>query len=143
MPDESQNLKPRIEHLLEAALYADDLDRAEAFFRDVLGMELLGKEAGRHVFFRAGQGVLLLFNPETTLKEGPFPVHGTQGPGHAALAISADSWDSWWRRLEEQGVRIEKEITWPRGGRSLYFRDPAGNLIELVTPGCWGLPSGW
>ena len=141
MPDES--LKPRIEHLLEAALYVDDLDRAEAFYRDILGMEVLGKEAGRHVFFRAGQAVLLLFNPETTRKEGPFPVHGTQGPGHAALAISADSLDRWRTRLEEQGIAIEKEITWPRGGKSLYFRDPAGNLIELVTPGVWGLPSGW
>jgi catechol 2,3-dioxygenase-like lactoylglutathione lyase family enzyme len=85
--------------------------------------------------------VLLLFNPETTRKEGPFPAHGTQGAGHAALGVSADSLDSWRSRL--QGVTIEKEITWPRGGTSLYFRDPAGNSVELVTPGCWGLPSGW
>jgi catechol 2,3-dioxygenase-like lactoylglutathione lyase family enzyme len=141
MYDEIENL--RIENLLEAALYVDDLDRAEAFFRDTLGLELLGKEAGRHAFFRAGQCVLLLFNPETTRKEGFFPVHGTEGAGHVAFAISADSWDPWHARFEERGVAIEKEITWPRGGRSLYFRDPSGNLIELVTPGCWGLPSGW
>jgi catechol 2,3-dioxygenase-like lactoylglutathione lyase family enzyme len=141
MPDEIKN--PRIENLLEAALYVDDLDRAAAFFQEKLGMELLGKEAGRHAFFRAGQGVLLLFNAETTRKEGYFPVHGTEGAGHVAFGITADVWDSWQARLHEQGVAIEKEITWPRGGRSLYFRDPSDNLIELVTPGCWGLPSGW
>jgi catechol 2,3-dioxygenase-like lactoylglutathione lyase family enzyme len=141
MPDEIEI--PRIEHLLEAALYVDDLERAETFYRDKLGMELLGKERGRHVFFRAGQGVLLLFNPETTQKDGPFPAHGTKGAGHAALGISADSLDTWRKRLLEQGVSIEKEITWPRGGKSFYFRDPAGNSVELVTPGCWGLPSGW
>lgn len=132
-----------IQHLVEAALYVDDLGRAEAFYRDVLGLELLGKEAGRHVFFRAGQGVLLVFNPVATGKAGPLPSHGGRGPGHAALGISADSLDYWRGRLLEHGVQIEKEATWPREGRSLYFRDPAGNSVELVTPGCWGLPSGW
>ena len=132
-----------VQHLVEAALYVDDLDRAEAFYRDVLGLELIGKEPGRHVFFRAGQGVLLIFNPDVTGKAGPFPSHGAKGPGHAALGIPADALDFWHRRLQEHGVEIEKEATWPKGGRSLYFRDPAGNSVEFVTPGCWGLPSGW
>ena len=47
------------------------------------------------------------------------------------------------QRLQEHGVVIEKEVLWPRGGTSLYFRDPAGNSVELLTPGVWGLPSGW
>ncbi len=66
-----------------------------------------------------------------------------QGPGHTALGIPADAFDAWRNRLEAHGVRIEKETTWPLGGRSLYFRDPSSNSVELVTPGCWGLPSGW
>jgi catechol 2,3-dioxygenase-like lactoylglutathione lyase family enzyme len=97
------------------------------FYRNVLGLEVIGKEPGRHVFFRAGEGVLLIFNPESTGKTGPFPSHGAKGPGHAALGISADSFGSWRRRLEEHGVEIEKEATWPKGGRSLYFQDPAGD----------------
>ena len=64
---------PSIQHLVDAALYVDDLDRAEAFYRNFLGLELIGKEPGRHVFFRAGQGVLLIFNPESTGKAGPLP----------------------------------------------------------------------
>jgi catechol 2,3-dioxygenase-like lactoylglutathione lyase family enzyme len=107
------------------------------------GLELLGKEHGRHIFLRAGQGVLLLFNPEATQKPDGFPPHGASGPGHAALGIPADAVDYWRSRLQEHGIQIEKEATWPKGGRSLYFRDPAGNSVELVTPGCWGLPSGW
>jgi hypothetical protein len=47
------------------------------------------------------------------------------------------------RRRQSHGVTVEKEVEWPRGGKSLYFRDPAGNSVELVTPGVWGLPSGW
>jgi catechol 2,3-dioxygenase-like lactoylglutathione lyase family enzyme len=133
----------RIERLIETSAYVDDLDRAERFYRDVLGLEPIGKEAGRHVFFRVGDGVLLLFNAEETLKGLTLPPHGAKGPGHFALGISADSYDAWRERLEAHGVAIEKEMDWPRGGRSLYFRDPAGNSVELVTPGLWGLPSGW
>jgi catechol 2,3-dioxygenase-like lactoylglutathione lyase family enzyme len=39
--------------------------------------------------------------------------------------------------LRTQGVAIESETHWARGGRSLYFRDPEGHLLELVTPGIW------
>lgn len=62
-----------IHHLVEAALYVDDLDRAEAFYRDILGLELLGKEIGRHVFFKVGEGVLLLFFAKETLKGERLP----------------------------------------------------------------------
>jgi catechol 2,3-dioxygenase-like lactoylglutathione lyase family enzyme len=130
--------------LVETGVYVDDLGAAERFYQTVLGLELLGKEAGRHVFFRVGDDhVLLLFNPETTLLGDRLPPHGARGPGHFALGIPADSLDSWRERLASFGVAIEQEVEWPRGSRSLYFRDPAGNAVELVTPGLWGLPSGW
>jgi catechol 2,3-dioxygenase-like lactoylglutathione lyase family enzyme len=132
-----------VQHLVEAALYVDDLDHAEVFYRDVLGLEVIAKAPGRHVFFRAGQGVLLIFDPEATLRGGDLPAHGANGPGHVALGISADAVGFWQNRLQEHDVQVEKEMTWPKGGRSLYFRDPAGNSVELVTPGCWGLPTGW
>jgi catechol 2,3-dioxygenase-like lactoylglutathione lyase family enzyme len=132
-----------IQHLVEAALYVDDLSKAEAFYGDVLGLHRIAREPGRHVFFQVGQSVLLLFNPEATANSGAFPSHGANGPGHAALGISAESLDYWRKRLQMHGVQVEKEMTWPLGGHSLYFRDPAGNSVELITPHCWGLPSGW
>jgi catechol 2,3-dioxygenase-like lactoylglutathione lyase family enzyme len=109
----------------------------------VLGLEVIGKETGRHVFFRVGEGVLLAFNPEATLRGDLLPSHGARGPGHFALGVRAEALDVWRDRLERHGVVIEKEMTWPRGVRSIYFRDPAGNSVELVTPGLWGLPGGW
>ena len=132
-----------IRAIVETAIYVDDLDAAEAFYRDVLGLGVIGREAGRHVFFRVGDGVLLAFDPEATLKGGLLPPHGASGPGHFALGVRAENLDEWRRRLEGHGVAVENEVTWPRGGRSLYFRDPAGNSVELVTPGLWGLPGGW
>jgi catechol 2,3-dioxygenase-like lactoylglutathione lyase family enzyme len=132
-----------IQQVLETALYADDLDRAEAFYRDCLGFEVIGKDHSRHVFFAVANSVLLVFNADETSKGHTLPAHGARGPGHVAFAIAADALVEWRGRLRERGVAVEKEVYWPRGGTSLYFRDPAGNLLELVTPGCWGLPSGW
>jgi catechol 2,3-dioxygenase-like lactoylglutathione lyase family enzyme len=141
---EDEDGMAEIEAIIETGIYVDDLGRAEAFYRDVLGLTVIGKEVGRHVFFRVGQrNVLLAFNSAATLKGDVLPAHGAQGPGHFALGISAADLDAWRERLQSQGIAIEKEMQWPRGGRSLYFRDPAGNSVELITPGCWGLPSGW
>ena len=136
-------MKP-IECIVEAAIYAGDLSAAETFYRDVLGLSLLGKEAGRHVFFQAGlRQVLLVFHPDATLKGDRLPAAWTRGPGHVALGVATEELDAWRQRLKSHGVAVEHEQAWERGGRSLYFRDPAGNSVELVTPGVWGLRSGW
>jgi catechol 2,3-dioxygenase-like lactoylglutathione lyase family enzyme len=130
--------------VVETAIYVDDLQAAETFYGTILGLRLMGKEPGRHVFFQVGEAsVLLAFLAEATLKGDPLPPHGATGPGHFALGIEAVSFDAWRKHLHGHGVSIEKEVEWPRGGKSLYCRDPAGNSVELVTPGVWGLPSGW
>jgi catechol 2,3-dioxygenase-like lactoylglutathione lyase family enzyme len=104
----------------------------------------MGKEPGRSVFFQVGEAsALLAFLAEVTSKGGHLPPHGANGPGHFALGIETEALDAWRKHLQAHGIAIEKEVEWPRGGRSLYFRDPAGNSVELVTPGVWGLPSGW
>jgi catechol 2,3-dioxygenase-like lactoylglutathione lyase family enzyme len=135
---------PAIETVVETAVYAADLVATESFYGGVLGLPVIARDAERHVFFRVGSAtVLLVFNPASTIKGGDLPDHGATGPGHFALGIRLESLDQWRRHLAECGVAIEKEVTWPRGGRSLYFRDPAGNAVELVTPGVWGTPAGW
>ena len=134
----------KIKAIIETAVYVDDLQAAETFYRTVLGLPVISKEPGRHVFFQVGEAsVLLAFLAEVTLKGDPLPPHGATGPGHFALGIDAEAFDAWRKLLQSHGVTIEKEVEWPRGGKSLYFRDPAGNSVELVTPGVWGLPSGW
>jgi len=130
--------------LVETSLYGDDLDALKAFYTQTLGLMIVAQEPDRHVFLRVGPAqMLLLFNPETTMRPGPFPTHGTRGPGHLALGIPRHDLEDWRTHLQERGVPIEKEITWPLGGHSLYFRDPAGNSVELLTPGVWGTPTGW
>ena len=93
---------------------------------------------GRGISFRCGETVLLLFDPERTrIPDAGVPTHGAHGEGHIAFVVVDSELDSWRARLTERGVAIEAEVDWPEGGRSLYFRDPAGNVVELAPPTLW------
>jgi catechol 2,3-dioxygenase-like lactoylglutathione lyase family enzyme len=137
-------LPEKIQHVLETCLYATDLDAAEAFYAGVLGLAFHGKLPGRHVFLRCGERMVLLFNPAQSSQPATHdgldvPPHGATGPGHLCFAVPEASLPAWQDHLVRHGVTIEKDLTWPGGGRSLYFRDPAGNSLELATPRIWGI----
>ena len=130
----------RVDQILETCLYVDQLDAAEAFYRDVLGLTFVSRQPGRHVFFRCGQRMLLLFQPTESRKaDQHFPAHGSDGPGHVAFAVAEMSLPDWMDHLRRHRVPVEKVIDWPEGGRSVYFRDAAGNSLELATPRIWGI----
>lgn len=131
--------------ILESALYVDDLDAAEAFYGGIMGLERIASVPGRHVFFRCGDGVLLLFDADKTTvppapdAKLPVPAHGTKGDGHLCFRGSGEEIARWKKHLEGNGVAIEADFEWPQGGRSIYFRDPAGNSLEIAEPKIWGL----
>lgn len=139
---------PPIIGTLESALYADDLEVAEAFWTGIMGLPVLQKVAGRHVFFRVVDGparqVLLVFDPSATMQPPrpdarlPVPPHGAHGAGHFCLAVAPEAIDAWRTHLEGAGILIEADFRWPNGRRSVYFRDPAGNSIEIADPAIWG-----
>ena len=124
--------------ILETCLYIDDLDTAAVFYGAVLGLHEHAREDGRHIFYRCGEGMLLLFLPEATSDpEGGLPPHGATGSGHAAFAVPHEELEPWEERLRLNHIEIEQVIQWPNGARSLYFRDPAGNSLELASEGLW------
>ncbi len=131
--------------ILETILYATDLDSAEAFYSGVLGLPLYSKQPGRQIFYRCGGQMLLIFNPDETVKPPPagatlpVPPHGAKGEGHICFAATADEIDRWRAHLEARGIAIEADFVWPSGGRSIYFRDPAGNGLEFAEPKIWRL----
>ncbi len=133
-------MKPAI---LETALYVSDLEEAERFYTQVLGLDVLLKVEGRHVFFRLDGSVLLIFNPEATKQasEGELsvPPHGATGHGHACFSAPGKDLEAWKARLGKAGIAIEAEVEWPNGARSIYFRDPAGNSLEFAEPKLWDL----
>jgi len=127
-----------VDGVLETCLYVNDLDAAERFYTNVLGLEFAGRQEGRHVFFRCGLRMLLLFDPRATSRpDSDVPQHGAQGPSHVAFVARADELGEWIEHLLDHSVAIEKIVDWPQGGRSVYFRDPAGNSLELATPKIW------
>ncbi|MGD9900373.1 MAG: VOC family protein [Calditrichaceae bacterium] len=130
----------KINSILETCLYSDDLDASEYFYKNIMGLEFLSREPGRHVFFRCGSSVLLIFNPEkTTEAGGNLPPHGSKGPGHLAFGVSTNKIPEWKASLEKNKIVIEHDTTWPGSGRSIYFRDPSGNSIEITTPTIWSI----
>ena len=128
--------------VLETSLYVDDLDRAARFYEDTLGLEPLMNDSRLCALNCGPACVLLLFKRGTTsetvhLPGGTIPPHEGEGRLHFAFAIDAADLQAWEARLAERGVAIEGWTNWPRGGKSLYFRDPDANLVELATPGLW------
>jgi len=134
---------PKLNGVLETAVYVSDLAAAEKFYGEVLGLEKIFSVPGWQLVFRNGESIVLIFNPDHTERErvvingGNIPLHGARGAGHLAFRVAKPDLDAWRRRLVESGVTIESEVSWPNGARSVYFRDPAGNSLELATPDMW------
>ena len=129
----------RLHRVLKTSLYADDLDRTEAFSTSVLGLNCFANEASRHLFYKFADQTLLIFNPSKTAGEVETGPHGTRGAGHVAFAVATSELDGWNQRLESHGVEIVRHMLWPNGARSVFFRDPAQNGIELTSPVRWGM----
>jgi catechol 2,3-dioxygenase-like lactoylglutathione lyase family enzyme len=136
------NQPPPPSAILETCLYVTDLMRARTFYETLFGYSVMAAD-DRFCAFEAGERqVLLLFlhgsDPHgSVMPSGTIPPHDGSGPVHIGFGTSSESLPAWLTRLAEYGVAIESTITWPRGGTSIYFRDPDGHLLELVTPGIW------
>jgi XTP/dITP diphosphohydrolase len=130
--------------ILETVLYAEDLAAARHFYEEVLGLHCFAYEEGRGAFYRCGDQMLLVFNPQRTSiarAQGPgvAPPHGAHGQGHVCFKASAQELDQWRERFAAHGIAIEADFEWKWGGRSLYVRDPAMNCVEFAEPRIWGL----
>ena len=130
--------------VLEAAVYAEDLEAARGFYSGVLDLPEIAAVDGRHVFFRCGASVLLVFRASASRQPPgpdalPVPPHGAEGAGHVCLRVAKTDLDRLATRLERAGVAIEADFRWPHGPRSIYVRDPAGNSVEFADGELWGL----
>jgi len=135
---------PPIGRVLETSLYVDDVARSAEFYRRLFGFELLMGDARFSALNVSGQQVLLLFRKHgttepITIPGGVIPPHDGDGTTHLAFTIPLDSEVAWTGHLREHDVALESRVAWPRGGFSLYFRDPDQHLVELVSPGCWAI----
>lgn len=137
-------MPPKLDGVLETALYVDDLERAAHFYETVLALPVLTADSRFRAYDAGARSVLLLFQRGATLETvsmpgGTIPPHDGRGPLHVAFAVAADALAGWEERLGAHGIEIEGRTDWKRGGHSVYFRDPDGHLLELATPGLWAI----
>lgn len=119
----------------EVGVYVKDLDRAEEWYTRILDLEVT-LQGPNYRFLKPGpdrhlRQRVILFDPERTENQSSPPPHGARGPTHFALGALRSDLPLFRKRLQEEGVDIEEEITWPSGAESIYFRDPAGNSVEI------------
>ncbi len=128
--------------IIETCLSVKDLNRARKFYTNLFGYPVMHSDERFCAFDVAGEQVLLLFvrgsDPEgSVLPFGWIPPHGTSGASHIGFRISEASLPEWRSQLAKHAVTIESQFQWPAGATSIYFRDPDGHLLELLTPGVW------
>ena len=122
----------------ETCLYIHDLAGAKAFYHGTLGLPVISYLEGKHLFLRAGQSVLLLFNPEDSKEKTSPPAHFGGGKQHFAFEVKGSAYANAKREILEKGIAIIDEIMWKSGMRSFYFNDPEGNVLEILPEnGVW------
>jgi catechol 2,3-dioxygenase-like lactoylglutathione lyase family enzyme len=126
--------------VLESCLYAEDLEAASRFYEGALGLSRISMDPERHLFLRCDESVLLIFRAsKTQIPDAEVPPHGAFGPGHLAFAASRPEIEVWRKRLESAGVDIIQTVDWSNGAKSIYFNDPAGNVLEFAMTKLWNL----
>jgi catechol-2,3-dioxygenase len=126
-----------IRQIKETCIYTTDLNAAKKFYRDLLGLPVIGEAEGRHVFFRAGSSVLLCFNPDhSRLKKSP-PAHFSEGKYHFAFEVAPDEYEKHKHEIIQKGIAVTDTVIWKNGRESFYFNDLVGNVVEIVPEGIW------
>jgi catechol-2,3-dioxygenase len=134
----------KINKVVETCIYSSDLESMKKFYVGILGLSVI-QEEDKLIFLKAGKSVLLIFDPLlTSINNDKLPTHGAMTPPssiHFAMEIEEQEYQPCKELLARNGIVIEKEIKWNSNTKSLYFRDPSGNLVELITPGGWPVES--
>ena len=135
----------KINKVIETCIYSSDLESMKKFYVEIVGLSVIQEETGKLIFLKAGKSMLLIFDPlRTNVHNDDLPTHGAMTPPssiHFAMEIEEQEYQPCKEHLRRNGIAIQKEVDWDGKTKSLYFRDPAGNLVELITSGGWPVES--
>lgn len=111
------------------------LDRSVAFYRGVMGLELVSARENAQAVFRVGEALLVLFcRPEYR----PVDDSVKSGTDHIAFCLDGESYDGMLERMKAGGLAL-RGPTMNKGARgeglATYFRDPDGNELEIKKYG--------
>jgi catechol 2,3-dioxygenase-like lactoylglutathione lyase family enzyme len=136
----------KVQGLGEIAIRCLDFDAMAAFYRDIIGLELMSLNAERGIaFFRISNGVaghtnvLALFRDGAGTKDAkpdaskPLLAGAQSSLHHIALSLPFGEQDAVMRWYEASGISYDVEIFDGVGWRGVFTQDPDGNTVELVA----------
>ncbi|HEY4135333.1 MAG TPA: VOC family protein [Alphaproteobacteria bacterium] len=119
-----------LQKLVHFTIPVKDLDRAEAFYTGLLGLQKIRRNP-HMLFLRCGGDHFVLTHSERPVDPNPPDRHEI----HTAFLVAPAGYDAALKTLADHGVRVFLEEDRQRGtfqGRSAYFHDPDGNVLELI-----------
>ena len=126
-----------ISRIKETCIYVTNLQQTKQFYSYKLGLPLISFVEGRHVFFKAGESVLLCFVADKTLQETELPPHGATGRIHFAFEVPRQDYDAALQKVQDSGIEVLHQHVWKDGLRSFYFHDPDYHVLEVIEEGLW------
>ncbi len=120
-----------VQALGEIALRVNDLDRMQDFYENTVGLEIM-RRFPNIVFFRIAEGygghtaILALFDRGDEVQAEASTLD------HLAFTIDFADYEAEKRRLEGTGLAVRTRVFDWVGWRSLFIRDPEGNVVEFV-----------
>ncbi|MEE9325194.1 MAG: VOC family protein [Dehalococcoidia bacterium] len=121
----------RIKRLDHYGLNVSNLSRAEAFYSETLGMDIESK-MGHMTLLKGGNAVLALFENPKIVPGDTEDIKDPLGKAHHAFEVSREDFQRALERFPQENIPLKGPIDW--GDHDcLYFLDPDGNLLELIS----------
>jgi len=127
----------KFRQIKETCIYTTNLEAAKSFYFNKLGLEIISHLPGKHIFFRAGNSVLLCFNPDDSSQKKSPPPHFAKGRYHFAFEVESGEYEHHKAEIISKGIAIVDTVVWTNGQESFYFEDGLGNILEIVPEGIW------
>jgi catechol 2,3-dioxygenase-like lactoylglutathione lyase family enzyme len=123
-----------IEGVTHWSIPVNNLEESEEFYRDLLGLDSLGRLGDSHMAcFSVGEHRILICQRDQPIES----VEAQNAPAHHSFTVTPETLDQACKVFQENNVRILALYYRKRGfftGRELYFLDPSGNRLELRDP---------
>ena len=120
--------------VVHITIAVSDLDRSEAFYRDIIGLETVSRapEPFNLLFMKSGEDYVVLAKSKTPIN----PNEGDERFVHHAFGVALDKYEESRAHLAEKGVHIiheEERVDGVFRGKQAHFHDPDRNVLEIIA----------
>ena len=122
------------DEIVNVRYMVDDVDKAIAFYTELLGFEVLTNAPPAFADVKRGNLRLLLSGPKSSAGR-PMPDGAVPGPGGwNRIHLIVDDIDTEVGRLRDADATFRNDVVEGPGGKQILLQDPSGNFVELFQP---------